>query len=73
MAVYIVWKEQTTEFTGRTPDKYGTYTPDFKPVIKTRSARWSTEETPEMIARAKAYIADNFEDRPGAHVGFLPD
>ena len=69
MAVYIVWKETTQEFAGRTPDKYGTWTPDFRAVTKTRKVLYSTDATPAMVARAKAYVADPEEcSFPGARV-----
>jgi hypothetical protein len=65
-AVYITWRETETVFDGRTPDKYNTLTPDFRPVVRTRRTLYSMDATSETLAAAKAYITEYMDDRSDA-------
>lgn len=57
MAIYICWNEETAEFSHWEYVGGGVTVARSNPVIVTKRCRWSSENTPEMRARAEAYIA----------------
>ena len=69
-AIYLEWDETEDHLTGWRYAGNGETLPEFEHVTVTRSARYSSDTSAEMLARAKAYVKS---DRPDARIRIRDD
>ncbi len=73
MAIFITWEETQKELAQLRYIGGGITVADMKEIKVTRKARYSNENTPEMMRRAKEYIKTDMQAQPTAKVIILDE